>query len=940
MLRIVADRTGYPVEMLELDLHLEADLGIDTVKQAETFATLREEFQIPTGDDLSLQDYPTLQDVVRFVREARPNLAAAAAPTPAPAEPAPPTDEQAAPNADLAQALERADQFPRRVPVPALRPPIELFAPTGVEIDASSRVLVAMDRGGVGRSLASRLKKLGATVLTLDPRLAASELEARLDELLAPGPVQGVYWLPALDVEPDPEQLEPERWRSLLGARVKSLYRTARRLHESLQDPGSFLVSATRLGGLHGLGPSGATAPMGGAVAGFTKALGRERPELLVKVVDFAPGRRTAPLAEALIEETLADPGAVEVGRRDGRRFGVVLRERPAVDGHAGMELGPDTVFLVTGAAGGITSAIVSDLAAASGGVFHLLDLAPAPRPGHPQLELLATDRDALKLELAAEMKRAGLRPTPREVERRILALEREEAIIRAMRSVEQAGGSAIYHPADMRDGDAVATIVERIRAEHGRIDVLLHAAGVEISHPIQAKEPAEFDLVLDVKADGLFNLLRAARGLPIGAMVLFSSIAARFGNRGQTDYAAANDLLCKLAASMRRWRPETRAIAIDWTAWAGVGMATRGSLPRILERAGIDLLPLEVGVPTVRRELCRGATRGELLVGKGLGVLAEGADPGGGLDPREVTERLTRGAGAFLSVGRIGAARLGDELELEIDYDPRQQPFLADHQVQEGVPYLPGVVGTELFAELASFMAPGMAVTAVEDLVFDSPLKFHRNQPRTLLLRARALPLGDGPRLQVRVALESLVRPPKPELPPRRQLHFTATVRLNEQPPEPPAIQVPARTPAAGATEVQRAEIYRTYFHGPAYQVLERVEVAGDSSRGTLAADLPAETAPEVGSLLNPRLLELCFQTAGQWELTTRKQLCLPRAVESAIVFDPAPPAGGGPLYSLVTTRDGGESFDAQVVDEAGRVHVSMKGYRTVRIGGPGGRA
>ena len=52
--------------------------------------------------------------------------------------------------------------------------------------------------------------------------------------------------------------------------------------------------------------------------------------------------------------------------------------------------------------------------------------------------------------------------------------------------------------------------------------------------------------------------------------------MAGRFGNLGQTDYSAANDLLCKLASAMRTTRPDTRAIVIDWTAWAGIGMASR----------------------------------------------------------------------------------------------------------------------------------------------------------------------------------------------------------------------------------------------------------------------------------------------------------------------------------------------------------------------------
>ncbi|MEZ4516692.1 MAG: hypothetical protein R3C44_07590 [Chloroflexota bacterium] len=82
--------------MLELDLDLEADLGIDTVKQAETFLAVREAFDIPRRDDLKLRDYPTLGAVIKFVHEMRPDLAVKAADTapqtlaPAPAPAAPP----------------------------------------------------------------------------------------------------------------------------------------------------------------------------------------------------------------------------------------------------------------------------------------------------------------------------------------------------------------------------------------------------------------------------------------------------------------------------------------------------------------------------------------------------------------------------------------------------------------------------------------------------------------------------------------------------------------------------------------------------------------------------------------------------------------------------------------------------------------------------------
>ena len=83
VLQAVSEKTGYPVEMLDLDLDLEADLGIDTVKQAELFATIRTHFDIPRREDLRLADYNTLTKVIGFMRDALAQKSPAAASEPA-----------------------------------------------------------------------------------------------------------------------------------------------------------------------------------------------------------------------------------------------------------------------------------------------------------------------------------------------------------------------------------------------------------------------------------------------------------------------------------------------------------------------------------------------------------------------------------------------------------------------------------------------------------------------------------------------------------------------------------------------------------------------------------------------------------------------------------------------------------------------------------------
>ena len=101
-----------------MDLDLEADLGIDTVKQAEVFASIRETYGIERDDALKLRDYPTLNHVVGFVRDRAAVTARPIAEPEADAEPEPRTGR-----AEPARASRpTTSRFPRRVPVPGAAP--------------------------------------------------------------------------------------------------------------------------------------------------------------------------------------------------------------------------------------------------------------------------------------------------------------------------------------------------------------------------------------------------------------------------------------------------------------------------------------------------------------------------------------------------------------------------------------------------------------------------------------------------------------------------------------------------------------------------------------------------------------------------------------------------------------------------------------------------
>jgi NAD(P)-dependent dehydrogenase (short-subunit alcohol dehydrogenase family) len=921
--------TGYPAELLDLDLDLEADLGVDTVKQAEVFAAVRDRFNVERDENLQLRDFPTLTHVIGWVRD-KTGIQPVAAPAPGgEAAPAADTAAPAATPAATATAFvgdfAAVDALPRRVPVPALRPDLASCLPTDVNLGEGARILVVLDEGGVGKALVKKLTGLGADVLAVEAATPTDDLLAAVAGWTTEAPLTGVFWLPALDDEGSTSDMDLAGWREALRRRVVALHAL---FHEVIEAK-PFLVTGSRLGGQHGYGATGATAPLGGTVVGFAKSYKRERADVLVKAVDFPASRKTAALADTLIAEALADPGCVEIGHLDDLRWGVGLSTQPFPAADAplpgAMELGSDSVFLITGAAGSIVSAITADLAKASGGTFHLLDLAAAPDTSDPELQRYLNDPDSMKPHLAEQIAARGEKATPVLIERELARFERLASALTAIEAVTAAGGTAHYHCVDLRDGEAVGAIVEQIREAHGRIDVLLHAAGLEISKGLAKKERAEFELVFGVKADGWFNLMSAAGDMPIGATVGFSSVAGRFGNAGQTDYAAANDLLCKIASSMRRTRPDTHAIALDWTAWGGIGMATRGSIPKIMEAAGVQMLPPQAGIAWIRRELTSGVPAGEVVVAGTLGMMAAEFDPTGGVDTAAFAEACAQ-SGPM--VGEVVRDSVNYGITVHTTLDPKEQPFLDDHRSDRVTSLLPAVMGIEGMVEVARLLAPEWSLAAVEDVDFLAPLKFYRDEPRTIEITALVRPDGEDLLAECRVEAER-------QLPgsdtPTRTTHFTGLVRLTRSAPDGEHQDPPAREGA----EVAADDIYAAFFHGPAYQVIDAAWRAGDRPAALFAADLPANHVPsDQPTQAAPRLIELCFQTAGLWEMGREGRMALPTHVTRAVVLGSAGEAADGPL--TVTAQQGPEGFDCTVTDPSGSVLVRLEGYRTVTLPQP----
>jgi len=163
-----------------------------------------------------------------------------------------------------------------------------------------------------------------------------------------------------------------------------------------------------------------------------------------------------------------------------------------------------------------------------------------------------------------------------------------------------------------VRDGEAFGAVLDEIYRERGRIDGVIHGAGVIEDKLLLHKTPDSFDRVFDTKVAGALTLAEKLRG-DVRFVVFFSSIAGAFGNRGQADYAAANDALDKLALALSRCMLG-RIVSINWGPWGGGGMVSP-ELEREYEKRGIGLIPPDEGVTRLLDEIRLGRSAQVVLM-------------------------------------------------------------------------------------------------------------------------------------------------------------------------------------------------------------------------------------------------------------------------------------------------------------------------------------
>ncbi|MFH8337459.1 SDR family NAD(P)-dependent oxidoreductase [Streptomyces sp. AM6-12] len=280
-------------------------------------------------------------------------------------------------------------------------------------------------------------------------------------------------------------------------------------------------------------------APENSALAGLAKVIGREFPYLKTRVQDLDEHVTPDLLWREIVRP---EPGLHLL--RDGRSYHEVFEELP--------ELGTGTeedylqaggTYLVTGGTGGIGLAVSEMFASLQPDI----DLVLVSRSGAPDRadweQLIAKDPDSKAARTA-----------------------------RTITEIEGMGARVHVYAADAGDPDALRAVVEDVQRRFGRIDGIVHAAGIPGRNLISLRDPKDFADVVRPKIHGAYVLNSATADVSPDFIVHFSSVAVVFPSSGQGDYAAGNYYLDTLARMGRS--DDCHVVAVDWVAWREIGMA------------------------------------------------------------------------------------------------------------------------------------------------------------------------------------------------------------------------------------------------------------------------------------------------------------------------------------------------------------------------------
>ncbi|TKF72495.1 acyltransferase domain-containing protein [Vibrio sp. F13] len=919
MMEVVADKTGYPAEMLDLAMDMEADLGIDSIKRVEILGTVQD--QLPTLPELNPEDLAecrTLGEIVTYMQ----SKLSAAAPV------ATPKAESVTPIAEKATA-----ELPPHNEVVLKKLPA---ADKLVDCFSKDACVVITDDGHNAGVLAEKLTANGIQVAVVRSTLsAASPLNSEIasytlnsvddagvtavindieaDLKTSKKVIAGFIHLQAIvDAKQSSEQAVNLNADSRASLTTAFLF--AKHLNGQLNAVSgrSVFFTLSRIDGGFGYLDTKqlANAELNqAALSGLTKTLSHEWSNVFCRALDTDASIDARHLAEAITGELFdIDTNTVEIGLshtengESGRATLIATTPGAAQTKNTGAQLTKSDKVLVTGGAKGVTFECALTLAKQCKSHFVL-----AGRSKHitsvelPQWAQGKQEKE-LKPAAIAHLQATGDKPTPKKVDALLKPVLSSLEINAALAAFNEIGASAEYLSLDVSNHESVAKTLANFEGITG----LIHGAGVLADKHIQDKTLDELNMVYGTKVGGLEAVLGGLDSSKLKLIAMFSSAAGFYGNTGQSDYSMSNEILNKAALQLSARNPQAKVMSFNWGPWDG-GMVN-AALKRMFTERGVYVIPLQAGAELFSSQLLN-ETGIQLLVGTSMQ----------GSDNKEAAVKKLNAESVHLA-----ESPLNTSITVTRHLDPKALPFIQDHCIA-GNPVLPTVCAIQWMREVAEQLL-GVNVS-VHNYKLLKGVIFDTDEVKELKL---VLSSDAKSKDQLKAVISCQGRPQY-----QAQLQV-ASVQMSEDVQQASTKRFEAST-SAPVTTAQALYSDGTLFHGPRLQGITSVERFDDL--GLLAqCQLPQIENSDCGSFIpkqgfgdsQPFAEDYLLQAMLVWARLKYGAASLPSAIGEFVCYAPMHNGDQGWLeLSVIKSTTRSLQADISLYHQDGRLSAVMKGAK-----------
>jgi malonyl CoA-acyl carrier protein transacylase len=393
----------------------------------------------------------------------------------------------------------------------------------------------------------------------------------------------------------------------------------------------------------------------------------------------------------------------VEIIHRNGRVFTSEGHVAPTVFGNSsGLALSPGDVVVMSGGATGISAHLARCLVPFRPRIVFL---------GRTPIDTAINSAKTASGPLLSKSNTSG---------------HRASEIARTLADLHSSGIEATYYTCDVTDPEAVAAVLGEVASLYGRIDGIIHGAGVLRDGFINHMTPDDFSMVTDVKFLGAWNLFSAAERAGLRFFVGLSSAAAIQGNPGQANYAAANRMMSALLRTLRRKNGRILFKALMLPPVEGAGMAEDPGIRELLKLKGVEYIHVNELAGLFCRELFLApADDAWVMFMRKLPsvrtvLLNDTARPSlsGQLDGGPVSLNSED----FPMIERISCLNLRQEkLEAFRSFSLEKDLWIADHRPLKFVkhPLVSAAMVLETFMEAARILYPHLQVRGVRQVRF-----------------------------------------------------------------------------------------------------------------------------------------------------------------------------------------------------------------------------